>query len=173
MQVQHERGHHLRAVSSPLPPRDSRLRPGMWRHRDLPDAWAPQAIAATAGGGVMNAREFSFWTEIERDDAAIEVEVTYSVTPGHPETGPTYACGGTPAEPAEVEIYQVRHWPLSPGVGPLVVELDLTDAEEATIQAQCDAHAEEALADEASDYADYRRDQARDEQMTREWEDRP
>lgn len=35
----------------------------------------------------------------------LEVEVRLSGTyvPGYPETGPTYACGGTPAEPAGLE----------------------------------------------------------------------
>jgi len=31
------------------------------------------------------------------------VRVTGSVSPGYPERGPSYACGGTPAEPPEVE----------------------------------------------------------------------
>lgn len=34
-------------------------------------------------------------------DLTIEVDV--KITPGHPGTGPTYDCGGTPPEPAEVE----------------------------------------------------------------------
>lgn len=32
------------------------------------------------------------------------VDVEYSYTPGRPATGPTYSCGGEPAEPAEIEI---------------------------------------------------------------------
>lgn len=38
----------------------------------------------------------------------IACDVVFSVTPGQPERGPTYACGGTPAEPAEVEIHTVE-----------------------------------------------------------------
>lgn len=37
-----------------------------------------------------------------------EVRITYTVTPGEPETGPSYACAGTPAEPPEVEIERVE-----------------------------------------------------------------
>jgi hypothetical protein len=44
---------------------------------------------------------------IGREEA--ELVVTYSVTPGRPETGPTYSCGGTPAEPDEVEIVSIKH----------------------------------------------------------------
>jgi hypothetical protein len=118
----------------------------------------------------MSARQFTFTHTLERSlvDACgwegeyeVELVVTYSVTPGQPERGPSYACGGTPAEPAEVEIISVK----------LDGEEELLTADENdALQAACDARAEEALADEASDYADYRRDQARDEQMTREWE---
>lgn len=32
-----------------------------------------------------------------------DVTVSYSVTPGEPETGPSYACGGTPATGATVD----------------------------------------------------------------------
>ena len=38
----------------------------------------------------------------------IACDVVYTVTPGQPERGPTYACGGTPAEPAEVDILTVE-----------------------------------------------------------------
>lgn len=37
-------------------------------------------------------------------DTEIEVEVEFTSTPGCPEQGPTYSCGGQPAEPAEIEI---------------------------------------------------------------------
>ena len=35
----------------------------------------------------------------------IACEIVYTVTPGCPETGPSYASGGEPASPPEVEIY--------------------------------------------------------------------
>jgi hypothetical protein len=38
----------------------------------------------------------------------IALDVVYKVTPGCPETGPSYACGGTPASPAEVDILTVE-----------------------------------------------------------------
>ena len=38
----------------------------------------------------------------------IACDVVYTVTPGRPATGPSYSCGGTPAEPAEVEIQTVE-----------------------------------------------------------------
>lgn len=38
-----------------------------------------------------------------------EATVTYSVVWGAPETGPTYACGGTPADPDEVNDITVTH----------------------------------------------------------------
>ena len=37
----------------------------------------------------------------------IACEIEYTVEPGEPERGPTYACGGTPASPAEVDIRSV------------------------------------------------------------------
>lgn len=50
---------------------------------------------------------YTYTTTLEVGDAdggpEYEVEVTYTVTPGEPETGPTYACGGTPANGAVVD----------------------------------------------------------------------
>ena len=40
----------------------------------------------------------------DTDTPEIELEIFFTFTPGQPERGPTYACGGTPAEPAEVEF---------------------------------------------------------------------
>lgn len=37
-----------------------------------------------------------------------EIEVTFSYSPGAPEQGPTYACGGQPAEPDEVEFISAK-----------------------------------------------------------------
>jgi len=37
-----------------------------------------------------------------------DIEVTYTITPGRPATGPSYASGGEPAEPPEVELIEVK-----------------------------------------------------------------
>ena len=37
-----------------------------------------------------------------------EVEITFGYSPGYPETGPTYASGGEPAAPDEIEAISVR-----------------------------------------------------------------
>jgi hypothetical protein len=36
-----------------------------------------------------------------------EVEVEFEYTPGSPGTGPSYACGGTPPDPAELEVVRI------------------------------------------------------------------
>ena len=41
-------------------------------------------------------------------DWECEYVVTYNYTPGQPETGPSYSCGGTPAEPPEVEAVDIN-----------------------------------------------------------------
>ena len=51
----------------------------------------------------ISRRTMSRTTTLDRDPE-LEVDVRYTATPGEPETGPTYACGGTPASPPEVEI---------------------------------------------------------------------
>lgn len=50
--------------------------------------------------------DHTLYLSIGRNEVALEV--VYSVTPGRPATGPSYACGGTPEEPAEVEIHTVE-----------------------------------------------------------------
>lgn len=52
--------------------------------------------------------ELELFNPLVNDHARIEVEITYAFTPGCPETGPTYSCGGTPAEPDEIEALNVR-----------------------------------------------------------------
>lgn len=42
--------------------------------------------------------------EVNGMDYDYEIDVEYTVTPGYPERGPSYACGGTPADPPEIEI---------------------------------------------------------------------
>ena len=48
------------------------------------------------------------FTPDEEDAEELELLIYYTYTPGQPERGPTYACGGTPAEPAEVELDHVE-----------------------------------------------------------------
>lgn len=38
----------------------------------------------------------------------IAIDIGYDVLPGRPETGPSYDCGGEPAEPAEVVLRTVE-----------------------------------------------------------------
>ena len=57
----------------------------------------------------MGSRRFQFTVDHMVGRREIELVVTYSMTPGRPEQGPTYACGGQPVEPPEVEIIAVKH----------------------------------------------------------------
>ena len=41
------------------------------------------------------------------DEDETELVLHYTYSPGYPERGPTYDCGGTPVEPPELEIYLV------------------------------------------------------------------
>ena len=53
------------------------------------------------------ARRYTYETSLNRggDEPTWEgeVKVSFTVIPGEPETGPTYACGGTPAVGAQIE----------------------------------------------------------------------
>lgn len=42
------------------------------------------------------------------DDTEREYVVTYTFSPGRPEQGPSYASGGEPAEPPEVELLEIE-----------------------------------------------------------------
>jgi hypothetical protein len=50
----------------------------------------------------------SFGTDGEADYCEMDVTVSFSVIWGEPETGPTYACGGTPATGDLVEDIRVE-----------------------------------------------------------------
>ncbi|WP_433942344.1 hypothetical protein [Brevundimonas diminuta] len=50
----------------------------------------------------------SFGTDGEADYCEMEVTVSFAVAWGEPETGPTYACGGTPATGDLVEDIRVE-----------------------------------------------------------------
>lgn len=54
------------------------------------------------------ARRHTYSTNVEvssGDDCGpdFDVTVSFTVTPGEPATGPSYACGGTPASPPEID----------------------------------------------------------------------
>ena len=51
--------------------------------------------------------EFEFKTTVNFHNDEIHVIISCYYTPGCPEQGPTYSCGGQPAEPAEVSDLQV------------------------------------------------------------------
>jgi hypothetical protein len=55
----------------------------------------------------MSAR-YTYATTIDIGDDELDVEVTYSVTWGAPETPPTYAHGGLPADPDEIDDLRLR-----------------------------------------------------------------
>lgn len=44
---------------------------------------------------------------IAGEEHEIEVDVQYTVTPGRPATPPSYASGGDPPEPAEIDLQSV------------------------------------------------------------------
>ena len=49
------------------------------------------------------------------DELEVLVEVEFTITPGSPASGPTYSCGGEPAEPAEIDY--VNFWTKIPIAG--------------------------------------------------------
>lgn len=76
-----------------------------------------------------------------------DITVHYSYHPGAPERGPTYACGGTPADPPEIWIEVVRN-----AYG---VPIELTDAEGAAIVAWIAENPPEPdYPDDERDYSD-------------------
>lgn len=46
---------------------------------------------------------------LTRDDADIELDVEYSISPYYPARGPSWSCAGEPAEGGEVEDMTVTH----------------------------------------------------------------
>lgn len=41
-------------------------------------------------------------------DIEIMAQIDFTIIPGNPATGPTYSCGGQPADPAEIEIHSIE-----------------------------------------------------------------
>ena len=106
-------------------------------------------------------KKFSFAVDHMIGRREVELTVAYSVIAGSPEQGPTYACGGTPADPDEVEIISIHH----DGV-----EISLSNAEEEALLEMAIARSSDDMADEAAAYADYRYQERRDQQMVERWE---
>ena len=99
----------------------------------------------------MNHR-FQFTVDHMIGRQEVELVVTYSVRPGCAETGPTYACGGTPAEPDEVELISIKH-----NGQPITI----SDEEEEALLQQAIERAGEDLAEEAAAEIDWRYQEAR------------
>ena len=93
--------------------------------------------------------------EIERGDWVFEINLEYVANPF---VAATY---GQPAEGGDVEITAVTHDGMP---------ITLTEAEEDAAYAFCERHYVEHQGDDATDYAEYRYDQMRDEQMMSAWE---
>lgn len=109
----------------------------------------------------MSARRFQFTVDHMVGRREIELVVTYSVIPGCPETGPTYACGGTPAEPDEVEIISIKH-----NGQPFTV----SDEEEDALLQQAIDRAGEDMAEEYAAAMEWRAQQRRDDLLMERWE---
>ena len=107
------------------------------------------------------ARQFSFTVDHMVGRREIELVVTYSMLPGYPEQGPTYACGGTPAEDAEIEIISVTH-----DGKPFA----LSDAEEEALLDEAYGRCEQDWQDDWATAMEYRADQRRDDEMFERWE---
>lgn len=107
------------------------------------------------------ARRFQFTVDHMVGRREIELVVTYSVTPGRDATGPTYACGGTPAEPHEVELVSVKH---------NGTEFPLSSEDEEALLEQAYERADEDLREEAAAEADWRYQEYRDRQLMERWE---
>lgn len=53
-------------------------------------------------------RHFRTTYHLEREPVSYELDVDYTFFPARPEQGPTYSCGGQPAEDAEIEITKIE-----------------------------------------------------------------
>lgn len=96
-------------------------------------------------------RTYRYSTTLNWADEEIEVEVSYTVTWGSPETGPSYGCGGTPADPDEINDLKLISW------GPEAVTslLDWNDRDDildAVLEERFDQMIENAADENASDY---------------------
>ena len=83
----------------------------------------------------------------------IELLVSYSVTPGMPETPPAYDHGGLPADPDEFELISITH------EGRRVF---LSDTEEEALLDIAIKRSSEDMADAEAEEADYRYEEYRE-----------
>tara|TARA_Y100000310_G_scaffold150480_1_gene149916 strand:+ start:2269 stop:2619 length:351 start_codon:yes stop_codon:yes gene_type:complete len=99
---------------------------------------------------------------LEAVTASVEIKIDFTFTAGRPETGPSYASGGEPAEPATVEIMEIY---VEDGKGWKKTSSDrledkiLEERLEMFIDGLHDNLVESArddLLDEAEDYSDYK-----------------
>ena len=74
------------------------------------------------------------FTHPYNDEILMCVEYTY--TPGAPEQGPSYASGGQPADPPEVEI--VNCWDQATGASMILVDNELVEIEDLLIENHVD-----------------------------------
>lgn len=109
----------------------------------------------------LTAKRFQFTVDHMIGREEVELVVTYSVTPGYPETGPTYSCGGTPAEPDEVEIVSIKH-----NGQPIT----LSDEDEEALWEIAIGRAGDDLADEYASEADWRYQEYRDRLLMDQFE---
>lgn len=107
------------------------------------------------------AKRFQFTVDHMIGREEVELVVTYSVGAGHPAMGPTYDCGGTPAEPDEVEIVSIKH------NGQPVT---LSDEEEEALWEIAIGRAGDDLADEYASEADWRYQEHCDRLLMAQWE---
>ncbi len=105
-------------------------------------------------------KRFQFTVDHMVGREEIELVVTYRVTPGCPETGPTYACGGTPAEPDEVEIISIKH---------NGQPFNVSDEEEEALLDRAIERSGDDMADEYAAEQDWRYQEARDRQLMERW----
>ncbi len=83
------------------------------------------------------------------------VRVVGSVSPYYPAQGPTYSCGGQPAEGNEIEDFRAFD----------AAGNEIEDADDEMLRALEDEileHVDEARAEDCAAYAEYRRDMADD-----------
>lgn len=104
---------------------------------------------------------FPFDTTIERDGEEIEVRVIYDISPIIPARGPTYSCGGQPAEGGEIELISVTC-----DGKPFAT----TEAEDDALVAECIERSARDMDDEAAAHADWKYQEYRDRQLMEKWE---
>lgn len=111
---------------------------------------------------MTRAQQFTFTVDHTVGESEIELEVTYSMTPGRPEWGPQ-SCpwGGQPAEGPECELVSITHdgQPFK-----------LSDAEEEALLDKAYERCERDWEDDCVASEEYRAEQRADDRMMDRWE---